>query len=79
MSDHVFYEENGYFFWVFAAPLENGKWEAFAWFERKIDHANSLVHGVKMRLKHEFNSEAEALDAVTQDAFTRAKGDDVPF
>ncbi|MFM0210744.1 hypothetical protein PQQ96_25425 [Paraburkholderia sediminicola] len=60
MSNHTLFEENGYFAWAVAAELPNGKWEAFVFFERKVNHARPVVPAVKHRLITEFGSRDEA-------------------
>lgn len=76
MADNVFFEENGYFAWAFAAPLENGKWEAFMFFERKADHAKEFAPSIKHRIVAEFDSRDEAMSEAGSWAIERMQRDE---
>ncbi|BDC42722.1 hypothetical protein PTKU15_60190 [Paraburkholderia terrae] len=76
LADNVFFEENGYFAWAFAAPLENGKWEAFMFFERKADHAKEFTPSIKHRIVAEFDSRDEAMSEAGSWAIERMQRDE---
>jgi len=76
VADNVFFEENGYFAWAFAAPLENGKGEAFVFFGRKADHAKEFTPSVKHQIVAEFDSRDEAMSEVGSWAIERMQRDE---
>ncbi|MFM0058567.1 hypothetical protein PQR64_23375 [Paraburkholderia phytofirmans] len=76
MADNVFFEENGYFAWAFAAPLQNGKWEAFVFFERKADHAKEVTPSIKHRILAEFETREEAMSEAGKWALDRMQRDE---
>ncbi|GAB3627819.1 hypothetical protein PTE30175_04548 [Pandoraea terrae] len=79
MAEHTLYDVNGYLFWVTAIQLPNGKWEGYAFFERKAHHANAEVPGVRYRLLSEFDTWDEAVAAVQAHAEELARNDEVNF
>ena len=76
MADNVFFEENGYFAWAFAAPLENGQREDFVFFERKADHAKEFTPSIKHRIVAEFDSRDEAMSEAGSWAIERMQRDE---
>ncbi|MGT2476105.1 hypothetical protein [Paraburkholderia terrae] len=76
MADNVFFEENGYFAWAFAASLENSKREAFVFFVRKADHAKEFTPSIKHRIVAEFGSRDEAMSEAGAWAIERMQRDE---
>lgn len=61
MAAYKIYERNGYYLWVTGIPLDNGKWGAYAWFERRTDHnGQEFVPAVRAAISGERDSRHEA-------------------
>jgi hypothetical protein len=76
VSTHTFFEENGYFAWAVASELQNGKWEAFVFFERKADHQNQYVPTMRHRLIVEFDTRDHAMSEAGAWALERMQKDE---
>ncbi|KWR91146.1 hypothetical protein [Cupriavidus sp. IDO] len=61
MSSHVFVEEGEYFCHCSVWEAKDGKWEASVLFERKIDHTNEFVPGLRHKIRDRFASRDEAM------------------
>lgn len=68
MSSHVFVEDGDYFAHCSAYEKSPGVWEASVMFERKADHVNDLVPGMRHKLKPQFSSREEAMRAAISHA-----------
>ncbi|AKU21197.1 hypothetical protein ACZ75_06605 [Massilia sp. NR 4-1] len=63
MSDHLFLEEGEYFAFITVYESKESQWDTSVLFERRSDHANTLVHGIRHKLGDNFPSKAVAMDA----------------
>ncbi len=61
MSSHVWVEEGEYYCHCTVWKTKSGTWEASVLFERRIDHANEFVPGLRHKIKASFSSEDEAM------------------
>lgn len=62
MSNHAWIEEGEYHCHCTVWKSKSGAWEASVLFERRIDHANEFVPGLRHRIKATFNSAEEAMN-----------------
>lgn len=61
MSSHVLVEEGEYFCHCSVRESRPGMWQASVLFERKIDHTNKFVPGLRHKIDEEFGSREEAM------------------
>ncbi|MGO4278252.1 hypothetical protein [Cupriavidus sp. RAF20_2] len=73
----VYFEEGGYCFWCIASKAESGQWEAVVNFQRKSDMNETRIPGMAHKIKAEFESEAQAIDAAQQYGHQTARRGDV--
>ena len=71
MSAHVFVEDGDYFAHCSVYEKNPGVWVASVMFERKADHVNDLVPGMRHKLKQHFSSREEAMQAAISHAHAK--------
>ena len=69
MSSHVFVEAGDYHCHCTVWESHGGIWQASVLFERKIDHTNEFVPGLRHKIKAQFGSR----DEVMREAIAYAK------
>jgi len=65
MAEHLFLEIGAFFAYCEAFEPHPGVWEASVLFERKADHVNSLVPGLRHKIEVEYPSRDSAMSAAS--------------
>jgi hypothetical protein len=63
MAQYQFHEMGDFFVNTHAVEKQEGLWAAFVFFERKADASKTLSPGMRHHIRHDYGSEAEALQA----------------